>query len=336
MWIKAKHTFIKTVYSPRSYGGPYMQAKHADVCSGVMFWTACTRRPHVLSLPSRSEKKTIHDGNRDQLNLPKSHERYHNVVMWHRIVYKWRRSKQRLGFHRTFFSLLDFTVSLSCRHWHSETRWSHSLNQPGGTYCQAHDFLLRTSYTLEMRCANAKVANQVPASPVKTLETLVIRMSWSYRCLEWRERQHATRADKNKLKKWLVIEKSANKCIVPQIFWNYNKINENHRKNKFVNIKQLHLSKVISCFIRDYFFNTVNMCDRGRTITHMQIPRFHTQVWYKILRLIKPIGVLTKTWRCASSKPSRSAAHIYEDIVYKTWRLRLWKIKTWYYHTARY
>ena len=22
------------------------------------------------------------------------------------------------------------------------------------------------------------------------------------------------------------------------------------------------------------------MCDRGRTITHMQIPRFHTQVWY--------------------------------------------------------
>ena len=28
------------------------------------------------------------------------------------------------------------------------------------------------------------------------------------------------------------------------------------------------------------FFNTINMCDRGRTITHMQIPRFHTQVWY--------------------------------------------------------
>ena len=25
------------------------------------------------------------------------------------------------------------------------------------------------------------------------------------------------------------------------------------------------------------------MCDHGRTITHMQIPRFHTQVWYKEL-----------------------------------------------------
>ena len=56
MWIKAKYTFIKTVYSPRFYGGPYLQAKHADVCSGVLFWTACTRRPHVLSLPSRCEK----------------------------------------------------------------------------------------------------------------------------------------------------------------------------------------------------------------------------------------------------------------------------------------
>ena len=32
------------------------------------------------------------------------------------------------------------------------------------------------------------------------------------------------------------------------------------------------------------FFNTINMCDRGRTITHMQIPRFHTQVWYNVLQ----------------------------------------------------
>ena len=54
MWIKAKYTFIKTVYSPRFYGGPYLQAKHADVCSGVLFWTVCTRHPHVLSLPSSS------------------------------------------------------------------------------------------------------------------------------------------------------------------------------------------------------------------------------------------------------------------------------------------
>ena len=30
------------------------------------------------------------------------------------------------------------------------------------------------------------------------------------------------------------------------------------------------------------FLLTINMCDCGRTITHLQIWRFHTQVWYKL------------------------------------------------------
>ena len=49
----------------------HMQAKHADVCSGVLFWTACTRRPHVLSLPSRCEN-LIHDGNQSVKSAKKS------------------------------------------------------------------------------------------------------------------------------------------------------------------------------------------------------------------------------------------------------------------------
>ena len=36
MCIKVKHTFIITVYSTQSFGGQYMQANHADVCSGVL------------------------------------------------------------------------------------------------------------------------------------------------------------------------------------------------------------------------------------------------------------------------------------------------------------
>ena len=36
-------------------------------------------------------------------------------------------------------------------------------------------------------------------------------------------------------------------------------------------VKQLHLSKVISWFM-DYFFDTINMCDRGRTIINLTIP----------------------------------------------------------------
>ena len=100
-------------------------------------------------------------------------------------------------------------VSLTCRDCHSETPWSHSSKHPGGTYCQAQDFLLRTNYTLEMWCANTKLANQVPTSPVKHL---------SFQCLEVIVALNGKRASmlleptKNTLKQWRVIEKSVNKC----------------------------------------------------------------------------------------------------------------------------
>ena len=152
----------------------------------LVFCLNCVYAPPARAVTAITQvKNPIHDGKRGQLKLPKSHERYHNVVIWHWIVYKWRRSKQMLSFHRTFFNLLDFTVSLSCRDCHSETPWSHSSNKPGSTYCQSRDFWLRTNYTLEMWCANAKLANQVSTNPVKTL---VIPMSWSDRCFEWQER----------------------------------------------------------------------------------------------------------------------------------------------------
>ena len=79
MWIKAKYTFIKTIYSPRFYGGPYMQAKHADICSGVLFWTACTRRSHVLSLPSRCEKS---DSWRQARSVKTAKKIMNGTTMW--------------------------------------------------------------------------------------------------------------------------------------------------------------------------------------------------------------------------------------------------------------
>ena len=118
-----------------------------------------------------------------QLKVPKSHERYHNVVTWHWIVYKWHRSKQRLSFHRTFFNLLVFTVSLSCRDWHSETPWSHSSNRPGGTYCQALDFLLRTNYVMR----ECKIGKSSPHQPCEnTCHSNVLELSpllWMARAL---------------------------------------------------------------------------------------------------------------------------------------------------------
>ena len=47
---------------------------------------------------------------------------------------------------------------------------------------------------------------------------------------------------------------------------------------------QLHQekNKYFIVLIGTIFLLTINMCDRGRTITHLQISRFHTQVWYNM------------------------------------------------------
>ena len=50
---------------------------------------------------------------------------------------------------------------------------------------------------------------------------------------------------------------------------------------------QLHQEKIkyFILLIGIIFLLTINMCDRGRTITHLQISRFHTQVWYNDIKL---------------------------------------------------
>ena len=190
MWIKAKYTFIKTVYSPRFYGGPYLQAKHADVCSGVLFWTArgCEKSDswrHVLSLPSSSgcEKSDSWRQARSVKTAKKSHERYlqcgHVTLNCVQMA-----SKQQNVEFSSHFSI--YSIS-RCR-CHTGTDIprlrGHTL-QINQVVRTAQDFLSPTNYTLEMWCANTKSANQVPTSPVKTL---VIPMSWSYRYFEWQER----------------------------------------------------------------------------------------------------------------------------------------------------
>ena len=172
-------------------------------------------------------KNPIHDCNQGQLKLPKSQERYHNVVMWHWIVYKWRRSKQRLSFHRTFFNLLVFTVSLSCRNCHSETPWSHSSHQPGGTYYQALDFSLRTNY---WKCYAWMQNWQIKPPPAMWKHLSFECLGVIVVALNGKSASMLLESTKNKLKQWLVIEKSVNNCNFFQIFWTYYNMNENNRK----------------------------------------------------------------------------------------------------------
>ena len=132
-------------------------------------------------------KNPIHDGKRGQLKLPK--KVINGTTMWSCDTELCTNGVEAT---KCWVFVAHFSIysTSRCRchtgtDMNSETPWSHSSNQPGGTYCQAQDFLLRTNYTLEMWCANTKSANQVPTSPVKTL---VIPMSWSYRYFEWQER----------------------------------------------------------------------------------------------------------------------------------------------------
>ena len=236
MWIKAKYTFIKTVYSPRFYGGPYLQAKHADVCSGVLFWTACTRRPHVLSLPSSSgcEKSDSWRQARSVKTAKKSHERYLNVVMWHWIVYKWRRSNKMLSFRRTFFNLLDFTVSLSYRDWHFKTPWSRVLFKSTRWYVLRHRISC-CAPTIHWKC-DAQIQNRRIKSPPALWKHLSFQCLGVIVTLNGKSASMLLEPTKNKLKQWRVIEKSVNKCnfffsdVLNHNKMNHNKMNENNRK----------------------------------------------------------------------------------------------------------
>ena len=184
MWIKAKYTFIKTVYSPRFYGGPYFQAKHADICSGVLFWTACTRRPHVLSLPSRCEKS---DSWR-QSGSVKTAKKSRTVpqcghVTLNCLLMASKQAKVEFSSHIFHLTRLHgVAVMQGLTFWDSVV----TLFKSARWYVLSGTGFLVAHQLLEMWCANAKLANQVLTSHVKTL---VIRMSWSYRrCFEWQER----------------------------------------------------------------------------------------------------------------------------------------------------
>ena len=53
---------------------------------------------------------------------------------------------------------------------------------------------------------------------------------------------------------------------------------------------QLHREKIkyFIVLIGTIFLLTINMCDHGRTITHLQISRFHTKVWYNATDSMAP------------------------------------------------
>ena len=184
MWMKAKYTFIKTVYSPRFYGGWYMQAKHADVCSGVLFWTACTRRPHVLSLPSHCEifDSWWHSGSVKTAKKSRMEPQCGHVTL-NCVQMALKQAKVEFSSHIfQFTSLHGVAVMQGLTFWDSVV----TLFKSARWYVLSGTRFLVVHQLMEMWCPDAKLANQVPTSHVKTL---VIGMSCSNRpCFEWQER----------------------------------------------------------------------------------------------------------------------------------------------------
>ena len=92
-------------------------------------------------------KNPIHDGNRGQSKLPKSHERYH---VWSNDA---ELSTNGVEESKCWVSIAHFSIYSTslcrCR------AGTDILRLRGHTLQISQDFLLRTNYTLEMWCANA-------------------------------------------------------------------------------------------------------------------------------------------------------------------------------------
>ena len=135
--------------------------------------------------------------------------------------------------------------------------------------------------TIHWKC-DAQIQNRQIKSPTALWKHLSFQCLGVIVTLNGKSASMLLEPTKNKLKQWRVIEKSVNKChFFSQMFWiitKWMKITEKQIcEDQIVTFKQSH----ILLYQGLLFFNAINICDRGRTITHMQIPRFHTQVWYK-------------------------------------------------------
>ena len=87
----------------------------------------------------------------------------------------------------------------------------------------------------------------------------------SHRCFEWEERQHALRVDQ-------ILGESVT--------------------GGWIHDYQMVTFKLSYLLAGNYFFDMINICDSVHTIAQMQIPVFHTQVWYNLNNMPTDIRAL--------------------------------------------
>ena len=188
-------------------------------------------------------KNPIHDGKRGQLKLPKSHERYHNVVMWHWIVYKWRRSNKCWVFvaHFSIYS----TSRCRCHTGTDIPRLRGHTLQINQVVRTVRHRISCCAPTIHWKC-DAQIQNRQIKSPPALWKHLSFRCLGVIVTLNGKSASMLLEPTKNKLKQWRVIEKSVNKCnFFSQMFWiitKWMKITEKQIcEDQIVTFKQSHI-----------------------------------------------------------------------------------------------
>ena len=175
--VNKSQTYLSKPFIARDLiGGPYMQAKHADVCSGVLFWTACMRRPHVLSLPSRCEKS---DSWR-QARSVKTAKKSWTVPQSGHVTLNCVQMASKCWVFIAHFSIYS-TSRCRC---HAGT----DIPRHCGHTLQISQVVRTVRHRISCCATTIHVMRECKIGKSSPMKTLVIPKSWSFRCVEWQER----------------------------------------------------------------------------------------------------------------------------------------------------
>ena len=186
-----------------------MQAKHADVCSGVLFWTACTRRPHMLSLPSRCQKS---DSWRQARSVKTAKKSWTVPQCGHVTLICVQMASKR---SKCWVFIVHFSIYSTSRcRCHAGTviprLRGHTLQISQVVRTVRHGISC-CAPTIHWKC-DAQMQNWQMKSPPALWKPLSFQCIGVIVALNGKSATMLLEPTKNKLKQWLVIEKSMNKC----------------------------------------------------------------------------------------------------------------------------
>ena len=213
------------------------------------------------------------------------------VIVW--LLCEYGSKQAKIKFCRTFYPFMQHHDADAVHRRTLRSPMSHFLNRRVGMGFQALNFRSRANYAFKISRIHAclqTVQHIQSPSPVENLPGL------GQQCSLTRTTHHIFQVYKNNISKYMNFKLSA-----MQFLDIWKRIKRNQKATR--NIRYPQKVEIFYCCI---FFFTINMCDRGRTNTHLQIRRFHTQAWDDI-RIIQgnftDKGKLIRLHQCQDRHP---------------------------------